>query len=76
MELWASRDRCRISLSEFMERNQLALNVSLRICSKKTKESPFQLVKKKMGRNDDTAMPGGLLQSTDDAIGESPDDYA
>jgi hypothetical protein len=41
-----------------MERNQLALNVSLRIYSKKTKESPFQFVKKKVGRNDDTTMPG------------------
>jgi hypothetical protein len=39
-----------------MERNELALNVSRRICSKKTKEAPFQLVKQKVGRNDDTTM--------------------
>jgi hypothetical protein len=39
-----------------MERNQPALYVSLRICGKKTKESPFQLVKEKVGRNDDATM--------------------
>jgi len=32
------------------------LHVSLRIGSEKTKESPFQLVKKKVGRNDDATM--------------------
>ena len=49
------------SLSEFMERDELALNVSLRICGKKTKEAPFQLVKKKMGRNDDATMPAAFF---------------
>jgi len=44
-----------------MERNQLALNVSLRICSKKTKESSFQLVKKEMGRNDYATMPAAFF---------------
>jgi hypothetical protein len=39
-----------------MERNQAALHVSLHICGKKTKETPFQLVKKQVGRNDDTTM--------------------
>ena len=52
---------CRISLSECMERNQPALYVSLRICGKKTKESPFQLVKEKVGRNDDAAMQTAFL---------------
>jgi hypothetical protein len=44
-----------------MERNQLALNVSLCICSKKTKKSPFQLIKKKVGRNDDATMPAAFF---------------
>ena len=47
---------CRTSLSEFMERDQLALHVSLRIGSEKTKESPFQFVKQQVGRNDDATM--------------------
>ena len=44
-----------------MEWNQLALNISLRICSQKTKKSPFQLVKKKVGRNDDATMPAAFF---------------
>jgi len=55
MPFW-SQCVCRTSLSEFMERNQPALHVSLRVCGKKTKEPTFQLVKKKVGRNDDATM--------------------
>jgi hypothetical protein len=44
-----------------MEWNQPALHVSLRICGKKTKEAPFQLVKQKVGRNDATTMPAACF---------------
>jgi hypothetical protein len=43
-----------------MERDQLALHVSLRIGSEKTKESPFQLIKQQVGRNDDATMPAAF----------------
>jgi hypothetical protein len=36
------------------------MSASVYVCSKKT-ESPFQLVKKKMGRNDDATMPAAFF---------------
>jgi hypothetical protein len=58
-----------------MERDQLALHVSLRIGSEKTKESPFQLVKQQVGRNDDATMqaPSAVHRRCNR---ESPDYYA
>ena len=49
------------TLTEFMERDQLAPNVRIRICGEKTEQSTFQLLKRKVRRNDDTAMQAAIF---------------